>query len=218
MLMLEPASDASTAPICPTGAILSTDPSKRWAASHIPKPEACVYCGQCLINCPARAVYERVSFIEPVKATFSNPNVTTMVMSASSVRYALGEEFGLTDGAFVGGKMFAAFRKLGFDIVWDVEFGADVTIMEKGTVLLGQISGELKRPLPPFHFLLSGLAAVCGNVLSRVHPQSLEHEDFHSDTCGVRQDPGGLNRSVPTRRTYTRLRLCLVFPNKYLVL
>lgn len=135
---------------CPTGAIRSTDPSKRWAPTHIPHPEMCIYCGQCLINCPVNAIYERVSFIDEVRKALADPGAIVVAMPAPAIRYALGEEFGMTEGSYVGPKMFAALRKLGFDYVYDVEFGADVTIMEEGTELVGRATGALKRPLPQF--------------------------------------------------------------------
>jgi ferredoxin hydrogenase large subunit len=135
---------------CPTGAIQSSDPKKRWAPTHIPHPEMCIYCGQCLVNCPVNAIYEKVSFIDDVKKAIADPGKIVIAMPAPAIRYALGEEFGLPEGTFVGPKMFAALRKLGFDYVYDVEFGADMTIMEEGTELIGRASGTLKRPLPQF--------------------------------------------------------------------
>jgi ferredoxin hydrogenase large subunit len=136
--------------VCPTGAIRSTDPSKRWSPVHIPYPLLCIYCGQCLVNCPVNAIYERVSFVDEIRKAIADPGKIVVALPAPSIRYALGEEFGMPDGSFVGPKMFSALRKLGFDTVYDVEFGADVTIMEEGTELIGRISGKLKRPLPQF--------------------------------------------------------------------
>jgi len=135
---------------CPTGAIRATDPKKRWSPAHLPYPQMCIYCGQCLINCPVNAIYEKVSFIDEVKKALSDPGKITVAMPAPAIRYALGEEFGMTEGSYVGPKMFAALRKLGFDYVYDVEFGADVTIMEEGEELIGRATGKLKRPLPQF--------------------------------------------------------------------
>jgi ferredoxin hydrogenase large subunit len=85
-----------------------------------------------------------------VRKALADPAITTVVMPAPSIRYALGEEFGLPEGTQVSGKMFSALKKLGFDHVWDVEFGADVTILEEGTELLGRVTGKLARPLPQF--------------------------------------------------------------------
>ncbi len=138
------------ADVCPTDAIRATDPKKRWSPVHIPYPQKCIYCGQCLINCPVNAIYEKVSFIDEIKKALADPGKVTVAMPAPAIRYALGEEFGMSDGMYVGPKMFSALRKLGFDHVYDVEFGADVTIMEEGEELLRRVSGTLKRPVPQF--------------------------------------------------------------------
>ena len=135
---------------CATGAIVGKEPGKRWSPHHIPYPETCIYCGQCLVNCPVNAIYENVSFINDVNAAIKDPAKLTVVMPAPAIRYALGEEFGLPEGTYVAGKMWKALESLGFDVLWDVEFGADVTIMEEGTELLKRVTGELNRPLPQF--------------------------------------------------------------------
>ena len=41
--------------------------------------------------------------------------------------------FGMPIGTNVEGKMVAALRRLGFDKVFDTDFGADLTIMEEAT-------------------------------------------------------------------------------------
>jgi ferredoxin hydrogenase large subunit len=70
-------------------------------------------------------------------------------MPAPAVRYALGECFGLPTGTYVGGQMHAALRRLGFNLVWDTEWTADVTIMEEGTELLERVKHG-NMPLPQF--------------------------------------------------------------------
>jgi iron-only hydrogenase group A len=52
---------------------------------------------------------------------------------------ALGEEFGLTPGAWAEGQQVAALRQLGFDAVLDTNFTADLTIMEEATEFLGRV-------------------------------------------------------------------------------
>ena len=74
----------------------------------------------------------------------ADPSKTVVVQTAPSVRAALGEEFGLTPGTDVTGKMAAALRRLGFDRVFDTDFAADLTIMEEGTELLSRIGAFLK--------------------------------------------------------------------------
>jgi NADP-reducing hydrogenase subunit HndD len=63
-----------------------------------------------------------------------------VVQPAPAVRAALGEEFGLPIGTPVTGKMVAALRRLGFDKVFDTDFGADLTILEEGTELVQRLT------------------------------------------------------------------------------
>ena len=55
------------------------------------------------------------------------------------MRVAIGEEFGMPIGTRCTGKLAAAMRRLGADKVFDVDFAADLTIMEEGTELLTRI-------------------------------------------------------------------------------
>nr|MCR4611579.1 [FeFe] hydrogenase, group A [Lachnospiraceae bacterium] len=64
-----------------------------------------------------------------------------------AVRAALGEEFGMKVGTAVTGKMVAALKRLGFDKVYDTDFGADLTIMEEGTELLGRLKYDGTLPM-----------------------------------------------------------------------
>ena len=67
---------------------------------------------------------------------------TVICQVAPAVRASIGEEFGLPIGTPATGKMIAALRRLGFDRVYDVNFGADLTILEEGTELLGRLQDE----------------------------------------------------------------------------
>ena len=62
-----------------------------------------------------------------------------VVAAAPAVRAAIGEEFGYPIGTNTEGKMFTAMRMLGFDKVFDVNFGADLTIMEEANELLHRV-------------------------------------------------------------------------------
>lgn len=99
----------------------------------------CISCGQCIINCPVGALKEK-SNIEDVWQALADPTKTVIVQTAPAVRAALGEEFGYPMGTPVTGKMAAALRRLGFDKVFDTDFGADVTIMEEGTELINRVT------------------------------------------------------------------------------
>ena len=69
------------------------------------------------------------------------------VQPAPAVRAALGEEFGLPMGTPVTGKMVAALRRLGFEKVFDTDFGADLTILEEATELVQRIQNKGVLPM-----------------------------------------------------------------------
>jgi len=103
----------------------------------------CTYCGQCVAVCPTGALTE-VDHTSQVVRHLSDPAKTVIVQTAPAVRAALGEEFGQEPGTLVTGKMVAALRRLGFDYVFDTDFGADLTIMEEGTELLDRLTRYLE--------------------------------------------------------------------------
>lgn len=105
----------------------------------------CIQCGQCVNVCPTGALMEH-SEIDKVDAAFK-AGKHVIVQAAPAVRAALGEEFGYPVGTPVTGKMIAALRRLGFEKVYDVNFGADLTIMEEGTELLGRLKNNGVLPM-----------------------------------------------------------------------
>ena len=107
---------------------------------------ACIQCGQCTLVCPTGALSERDEN-DAVLDYIANPEITTVFSFAPSVRVVLGEEFGLAPGENVQGRIVAALRRLGADIVIDTDFAADVVIMEEGSELLSRIKNGGKLPL-----------------------------------------------------------------------
>lgn len=102
---------------------------------------ACTLCGQCINVCPTGALMEKDNTIDVLNA-IGDKDKYVVVQTAPAVRAALGEEFGIKEGA-VTGKMVEALRELGFDKVYDTDFAADLTIMEEATEFLGRYkSGE----------------------------------------------------------------------------
>lgn len=107
---------------------------------------SCVACGQCIVSCPTGALTEKDS-IQEVLDAISDPTKTVVAQTAPAVRAALGEEFGLPIGTNVEGKMVAALRRLGFDKVFDTDFGADMTIMEEANEFISRVKNGGKLPI-----------------------------------------------------------------------
>ena len=106
----------------------------------------CISCGQCIVNCPTGALYEKDD-TDKVRDALADGEKFVAVQTAPAVRAALGEEFGLPMGTPVTGKMAAALRRLGFDKVFDTDFAADLTIMEEGTEFIDRLKNGGKLPL-----------------------------------------------------------------------
>ena len=102
------------------------------------KDSPCIQCGQCVSVCPTGALMEHSEVYKVDQALKEGKHV--VVQAAPAVRAALGEEFDNPIGTPVTGKMIAALRRLGFERVYDVNFGADLTIMEEGTELLHRLT------------------------------------------------------------------------------
>lgn len=105
----------------------------------------CILCGQCVNVCPTGALMEK-SEIDLVDAA-KKAGKYLVVQTAPAVRATLGEEFGMKIGTPVTGKMVAALKRLGFDKVYDTNFGADLTIMEEATELLSRIKNNGVLPM-----------------------------------------------------------------------
>ena len=107
---------------------------------------ACVSCGQCIVSCPTGALTERDQCDE-VLAAINDPEKYVVVQTAPAIRATLGECFGVPVGTNVKGKMVAALRRLGFDKVFDTDFGADLTIMEEATEFLDRVKNGGVLPM-----------------------------------------------------------------------
>lgn len=129
---------------CPVGAISGTVKHP-----HVVNPYKCTCCGKCKTKCkfgaidgPIGVLDERNS-VNDVLADIENTDKLVVAQTAPALRFALGEEFGLAPGTVVTGKMVTALRQLGFDYVFDTNFGADFTIMEESAELIDRLKRHM---------------------------------------------------------------------------
>ncbi|MDP2909492.1 MAG: [FeFe] hydrogenase, group A [bacterium] len=114
-------------------------PSKKWNKD-------CVYCGQCLIHCPAGA-FEAVGEFEGVSDVLKDKSKAVVFQFAPSIRSALGEEFGLEAGRITTGKIVSALRLLGAAKVFDTSVGADFTTVSEGLEVIERMKKNKRLPV-----------------------------------------------------------------------
>ena len=110
---------------------------------------SCIYCGQCTIECPVHAIREQSQVLQ-VEQALADPDKIVIVQMAPSIRTSIGEEFGMEPGTNVVGKMYTAFRQLGFDKVFDVNMGADITTLVEAAEIVEELKHGGKN-LPMFN-------------------------------------------------------------------
>lgn len=99
---------------------------------------ACALCGQCITHCPTGALRERDD-TDRVWEALEDPNITTIVQIAPSVRTAWGDHWGMSNKEATVERLVACLRPMGFDYIINTDFSADLTIMEEGTELLERL-------------------------------------------------------------------------------
>ena len=127
----------------------------------------CMQCGQCVLVCPTGALMEHSEIDKVDEAMKAGKFVVCQV--APAVRAAIAEEVGEKIGTNGTNKMIAALHRLGFNRIFDVNFGADLTIMEEGYELLERM--EHKGVLPQITSCSPGWI----NYMEYYYPELIPH-------------------------------------------
>ena len=137
-------------------------------AVHWADSAKCVQCGQCSLVCPTGALGEKDQ-TDTALDWFADPEVKTVVAFAPAVRVTLGDAFQMPAGTNVEKRIVTALKQLGADYVCDINWAADVTIMEEGTELLHRLNEGGTLPM------MTSCCPGWVNFVEKVHPEMIPH-------------------------------------------
>ena len=150
-------------------------PIRRGYKVHVGSPfdrslndSPCVGCGQCIVSCPVGALYEK-SNVDEVWDALADPDKYVVFYTAPSIRATLGESFDMPIGTNVEGKMVSAIRRLGVDEIFNMDFTADLTILEEANELVQRITNH--ETLPMFTSCCTGWV----KFAEHYYPEMLPH-------------------------------------------
>lgn len=128
----------------------------------------CIYCGQCTVHCPVGAAHEQNQLAAVIKS-IDNDRKIVIAQMAPSVRCSIAEEFGLPPGTDLTGQCYTALRQLGFDYIFDVNMGADITTMVEATELVERLKSNKRLPM------FTACCPAWVKYLEFYHPELIDH-------------------------------------------
>ncbi|MDH5600790.1 MAG: [FeFe] hydrogenase, group A, partial [Gammaproteobacteria bacterium] len=152
----------------------------------------CISCGQCTLVCPVGALIETPHWHDVLHTLDAHRRVSAVQVAPAS-RIAISEEFGMKPGTVSTGRMINALRELGFDYVFDTNFGADLTIMEEATEFLGRLQNDKQKLLPIFTSCCPGWV----NWVEINRPDILPH-------LSTTKSPTQMHGALTKRSTFAR--------------
>lgn len=142
------------------------------------KKAVCINCGQCILNCPVGSLIPKYDYKKVLDYLHDTEKIVTISI-APAVRTSIGEGFNLPVGSFLESELVGALKEAGFDYVFDVTFGADMTVMEEATELVDRLKN--KKTLPMF-------TSCCPSWVKYVeiyHPEKLENLSTVKSPIGI---------------------------------
>lgn len=106
----------------------------------------CTLCGQCSVVCPTSAIVERDDR-EKVYNAINDPTKHVVVQISPAIRVSISEAFRLQPAEILTGQIVTVLKKIGFDRVFDTNFGADLTIMEEGHEFIHRLQNNGVLPM-----------------------------------------------------------------------
>ena len=138
----------------------------------------CINCGQCILNCPVGALVTKYDYKRVLNYLHDTEKIVTISV-APAVRTSIGEGFNLEAGTFLEKQLVGALKEVGFDYVFDVTTGADMTIMEEATELVNRLKNN--GPLP----LFTSCCPSWVKYLEIYHPDKLPHLSTVKSPIGI---------------------------------
>lgn len=142
------------------------------------KKAVCINCGQCILNCPVGSLIPKYDYKKVLDYLHDTEKIVTISI-APAVRTSIGEGFNLPVGSFLESELVGALKEAGFDYVFDVTFGADMTVMEETTELVDRLKN--KKTLPMF-------TSCCPSWVKYIeiyHPEKLENLSTVKSPIGI---------------------------------
>jgi len=119
----------------------------------------CTSCGQCLVNCPFGAISDKSQIFQTIMAIKSD--VPIYVALAPSFVGQFGPDAKPE-------KMKAAFKRLGFDDVYEVAAGADLSVIEEANEFLAEV--------PKNHsFMVTSCCPSWSTMVKKMFPEFADH-------------------------------------------
>ncbi len=142
------------------------------------KKAVCINCGQCILNCPVASLVPKYDYKKVLNYLHDTEKIVTISL-APAIRSSIGEGFNLEVGTFLEKELVGALKEVGFDYVFDVTFGADMTVMEEATELVNRIKN--KETLPMF----TSCCPSWVKYLEIYHPEKIEHLSTVKSPIGI---------------------------------